>query len=164
MLLCSFAAHAHQPRVINEMVSSPGETKEQFVERIAIFLNGWTHYNGSEACGLLAKSDEGYSVILGTLDSQMQCDSTMIHKGFVPTGETIHSHQKTDPAGRILVSDRTRELAGDALRGMRYLSPIKKQFSSHDYKAGPGYLVTDGLLLFQSGPGTRQEILKLPAL
>lgn len=151
-----------QPRVVNEMVSEPGETHEQFVQRVAVFLNGWTYYNSVEACGVLARNSHGFSVVIGTLDSQVHCDSVLYLAGYQATGETIHSHPMPDAAGRLVISDRTRLLTGDLLDGRRFVEVQRKQFSADDYRAGPGYLVTDGVLLHQRGVGTRQLVAMLP--
>lgn len=159
-LICMIvlAGQAHAADRVNEMESQPGESKIAFLERVGTFLYGWTYSNGDEACGMIAELDGAYSVILTTSRSQIMCESSLIYHGWNSTGETIHSHPLTSASGRIILTARTKELAGGKLDGRSYIKADRFAFSPGDYTTGPGYLVDNGKLLYQNGVGTSRTV------
>lgn len=142
---------------INEMTSNLGETKTQFLGRVAVFMEGYTASTGNEACGLIAEKDGLYSVIVQTSDIQIYCDSNRIYSGWNYIGENIHSHPQPRADGKIKLTEESQKWLG--VLGMPYWAVNKKQFSEGDYKAGPGYLVTNHQLLYQNGIGTRKVVI-----
>jgi len=148
-------------RIIAEHESQPGESKEAFLQRYAVFLDGWTGQNGVEACGVIAEKDGAYSVITQTVDSQVECSSNAIYSGWASTGETIHSHPPADPDGWLRLNAKTIEVSGDLLGGRTQVAVLPKTFSPGDIAAGPGYLVCSGELLYQSGDGTAKAVASI---
>lgn len=127
------------------MGSNPGESKDDFLVRVATFMHGYSWSTGYESCGIIAEKDGAYSVVVGTSESPTYCDSQMIYTGWASTGETIHSHPVTN----------------GVLDGREVLIHT---FSEGDYAAGPGYLVDHGKLIYQRGKGTESVVADIPNL
>lgn len=145
------------PFIVGEFTSQPGESKDAFVTRVAKPLLAWTVANEMEACGAIAEKDGLYSIILTTQNSQLRCDAIAVYRGWTFIQETLHSHvQKL----RITITARTaalskgRNMEGDLFR-------IQDGYSPADYKAGAGYLVNNGQLLYQHGKGTQRVVANL---
>lgn len=164
LLAAALPAAANDTRIVLDFTSEEGETKDAFVYRVATFMNGWTHYNGVEACGFLLQRGESYAVVVGTSDSQIHCDNTFGKKDYENTGVTIHTHPTPRADGKIKLTDRSRKFLGGAYDGRNFFAIERKQFSKGDYAAGAGYLVTEGVLLYQEGVGTRKVVADLPAV
>lgn len=79
------------------------------------------------------------------------------------TKETFHTHPPMDRGGYVQVNDQTRTAMarlGDDVRGRPKWFRIENnnEFSKHDIETGPGYLVSNGQLLYQDGlAGTRSR-------
>ncbi|RRU72231.1 hypothetical protein [Stenotrophomonas maltophilia] len=151
--------------VVDTLLSEPGQTKDEFIRRVASYLDRLTAHTGAEACGELSTSPKGdqWGVRIVTQNSQLHC---LIVKpnapfDFIATGEIIHSHPRE---GLLTLSAHTARLmsvldpkskrysAGQS----RHVSPEK--FSDADYSAGRGYLVANGRLLYQAGVGTERDL------
>jgi hypothetical protein len=152
------------PRTIAEHQSEPGESKEEFLLRLAAFQRGWTHYNGAEACGVIARKGDTYSVITQTIDSQVECGARAIYAGWENTGETIHSHPEANAGGRVHITPGTRRVSAALVGRMTHVQIRRHQFSEGDYASGCGYLVDHGALLYQCGKGTERHIGDVPAV
>lgn len=131
LLSASFA----KAEIVKEMESAPGESKAEFIVRVAVWLQGWTVKNNAEACGHIITMDGIYAVILQTQNLRDECLSSASYKGWTLTGENIHSH----PHRR-----KTKAHA----------------FSDTDYST-PGYLVDSNVLWYQNGKGTEIQIKDL---
>lgn len=131
----SFNSHAETIRV---MESVQGETKTEFVTRVATFIHGWTDKWGFEACGYITTFQGSLYVVVETNRDTHYCNSTTMVKGSTYSGETIHSH----PSRKFGASKSRRKSAN---------------WSALDYET-PGYLVENGWLFYQNGKGTESVI------
>ena len=154
---------AHQE--LGAFVSTPTETRDQFMARVGVFLAQYTKATGWEACGMLqqAQDGSGWGINLTTNGSQVACVQTHYElPGYTPTGEGIHSH----PASHSVRLSRQDARLGRGMCGSHLgVSPFS--FSGPDYAAGPGWLVTpaeplrSAKLLYQSGKGTETTVTTL---
>jgi len=145
-------------------LSAPGEAKEAFLLRIAPEVAVWTAENQAEACAFVATDGERWGLKLITLRSQFECVFAygVVPEGMTTTNETFHSHPPADGGGYITLTEGTKAAAaalGDAsLRRVRQLRVENGgEFSERDFSAGPGYLITNGRLLFQNGRGKKNR-------
>ncbi|WP_296246279.1 hypothetical protein [uncultured Stenotrophomonas sp.] len=152
-------------------VSEPGEGKEAFLLRIASPVQEWTQSNEAEACAFIATDGERWGLKLITLRSQFECVFAygVAPEGMTTTRETFHSHPPTNSGGYITLTEATKAAAkalGDASLDRIKMMRVENEgeFSERDFKAGPGYLITNGHLLFQDGRGKkhRREIGEIP--
>ncbi|WP_303636565.1 hypothetical protein [Stenotrophomonas tuberculopleuritidis] len=146
--------------------SELGEAKEAFLLRIAPEIAAWTEENQAEACAFVAKAkgEDRWGLKVITLRSQFECVFAygVAPEGMETTSETFHSHPPTSKGGYIKLTEATRAAAvalGDAsLRGVREMRIENGgEFSERDFDAGPGYLITNGRLLFQNGRGKKHR-------
>ncbi|RDI99401.1 hypothetical protein DVT68_00620 [Dyella solisilvae] len=153
-------------------VSVPGEQHDAFVLRVAEALKAWTDQTGTEACGSIARTnDGGYYVQLTTLKAQMVClRSTVMPDGMTYTGDDIHSHVHRHP-GNVTVTFQD-EAAMDEVGEQGTLENMRRlgihtvhvdsvDFSDDDYAGGPGYLVVNDTLRYQHGRGTSVKVADL---
>ncbi|RTQ81750.1 MULTISPECIES: hypothetical protein [Stenotrophomonas] len=138
--------------------SEPGEAKEAFLLRIAPEVAAWTAENQAEACAFVATDGQRWGLKLITLRSQFECVFAygVVPEGMTTTNETFHSHPPADGGGYITLTEGTKAAAaalGDASLGRVRQLRVENggEFSERDFKAGPGYLITNGRLLFQNG-------------
>ena len=154
---------AHQE--LGAFVSTPTETRDQFMARVGVFLAQYTKATGWEACGMLqqAQDGSGWAVNLTTNGSQVACVQTHYElPGYTETTAGIHSHPDTYSV-RL---SRQDSLLGRGGCG-EHLSVYPFLFSDPDYAVGPGWLVTpagtvrSAKLLYQSGKGTETTVANL---
>ena len=138
-----------------EVTSEPGESLDAFALRIGPRLRAFSDETGFEACGSLAKDDAGrFGVVIGTNRSRIACVNFNSKRpaGFLPTGETIHSHGTT--AG-FLANRNDITLQGQLLSGKSGLRRVAGQrldaFSKMDFDGGAGYLATPTGVIHQAG-------------
>jgi len=167
-----FKVHAWE---VGTYTSTPGESHDVFVLRVAEALKTWTDETGTEACGPIEQAKDGtFSVQLTTEKAQTVClRSTAPVAGMTYTGDSIHSHPAAKNGGY------TVRLKGQDLEALEALGQVKlvddlrrfhirtlpaepDTFSDDDYAGGPGYLVVKGQLLYQHGKGTAHEVASLP--
>ncbi len=171
LILCALAAMAPAfaaPSLthVAELVSEQGEHLEDFVLRIAPMLDRYTRETGFEACGMVAQSPDGerFGVRLGTSQGAMTCE---MRRSNVPAGMTalrlsIHSHPHK-PTILPTAADVAFYAGTQAANGRMVLRGRPQRvggafFSSGDYASGPGYLVSDGRVLYQEGKGSERDL------
>lgn len=180
--LGSIPAFGSEPEVfkvqaweVGTYTSTPGESHDAFVRRVAQALKAWTDETGTEACGPIEQAKDGtYSVQLTTEKAQTVClQSTAPVAGMAYTGDNIHSHPSAKNGGYTVRLTGQDLVALEALgRGklvddlrrfhIRTLHAEPDTFSDDDYASGPGYLVVKGRLLYQHGKGTAAVVATLP--
>lgn len=152
-------------KALGTLESRESEEKLDFLKRVGRVLHGYTSTTNLEACGVIierpgqAEGTEGKWVVpLVTQMSHIACAGviTLPHDGQM-TGETIHSHPSLEN-GRYVVNQADSKffqgLHGKRVRRGQRMSMNKgpgESFSPTDFAAGPGWLVENGQLLFQSG-------------
>ncbi|MGX5730923.1 hypothetical protein ACWKWK_10370 [Pseudoxanthomonas beigongshangi] len=171
LILCALAAMAPAfaaPSLthVAELVSEQGEPLEDFVLRIAPVLDRYTHETGFEACGMVAQSADGerFGVRLGSTKGAMTCE---MRRSNVPEGMTalrlsIHSHPHK-PVVMPTAADVSFYAGTQASNGRMILRGRPERvggayFSAADYASGPGYLVSEGRVLYQQGKGTERDL------
>jgi len=134
-----------------EARSEEGESLDAFALRIAPQFTAFSQKTGFEACGVLAKNETGYGIVVGTNHSHIVCLNfpDKVPAGMGGTGLTMHSHPggryyKVNPADRVMLGP-LNALNSRVERGPRGLS-------KEDFQSGAGYLVEDGEVIFQEGP------------
>lgn len=164
---------------VGTWTSAPGESKDQFMLRVAVPLHAFTEATGFEACGVIAHERNGGSrmrVQVVTNQSQMGCleiafdDPDFEIPVMVHDRESIHTHPKGSN-----IRPNAQDVALFPGRGMRAgherFNLESETFSKLDYEAGPGYVVVPGQflggsakLLHQEGPDTKRNVGRLPKL
>lgn len=153
-----------QDGIIGRYESISGESYNQFATRVGKFLNDWTAKNNAEGCGNITKNEGKFYVILQTQNSQLSCESSYMVTGTEQTGDTIHSHPNYGKNSVVVLTEETKAAAKNAGINLDEVKSIKvktKNYSNADYAQGSGLLVTDGVLMYQSGKGTEEVISKL---
>jgi len=149
-------------------VSEAGEDKTAFLRRVAVAAQAWTAETGFETCGMVATDGQRWGLRLITLRSQVDCVFApgVAPEGMHTTSETFHTHPRASVSGYLKLTAETRT----SLKSLGERSPPSgvqvendNEFSARDYAAGPGYLVTNGRLLFQGGRGQREDLGAVPA-
>lgn len=171
-------ASAHGPTsapsvALGTWTSKPGESREDFVKRLAVPMHDYTAQTRFEACGILAhnmKTDQ-WRVQVTTNHSHMGCIEVLFDDpDFIPQPLSIHTHPKGGG-----VTPNAQDVAMFPQRGMRVgygrMSLDSEDFSQIDYTGGAGYVVLPGAGLFGSpsvlyqdgtGPASRQDLGGLP--
>lgn len=161
----AMAAPASMP--LGDHVSDEGEDLEAFLLRLAPTLEAYTAENGFEACGVVAQNEDGdrFGVRLVTSRGALTCfmRTADVPKGMRPLRLTIHSHPqrtKVAPTTADVAFFATRPSPSGRLvrRGQLEHTSHGAAFSSADYEAGAGYLVTHGALHYQEGRGTERVV------
>lgn len=162
---------------VGTWTSAPGESKDQFMLRVAVPLQAFTEATGFEACGVIAHERQGGSrmrVQVVTNQSHMGClevafdDPDFEIPAVVHDRESIHTHPKGSN-----IRPNAQDVALFPGRGMRAgherFNLESNDFSKLDYEAGPGYVVVPGeplwgrpKLLHQEGLDTRRNVGRLP--
>lgn len=140
--------------VVGTHMSQEGETREQFVMRVASIMQVWTDENDAEVCGYIATNGKQWGIILTTQRSQIMCvmDKNMVPKGFVADKDSIHTHPNPNPRGVVEVSQATIDAAAAiGETGLRRKIEISHGFSGSDKRNGPGYLVAGGRIMHWDG-------------
>lgn len=155
--------------VLDTLMGNPQEADESFLLGASARLHSYTHSTGFEACGQVCHAPDGTpGLLLTTNQSHIGC--VVVNRcptGMLPSGLGIHSHPQgphyaVNAADEIFLKARHPDTSFQP----RQRRPVsrKKGFSPYDYAAGPGYLVDDGLLIFQNGPRTDRVIGIVPPL
>lgn len=164
MIISTFfisSAFANDTTIVNTIESST-ESYNEFVIKVAKFVNEWTAKNGVEICGAFTQNKNNtYTVILSTNKSQLSCNINYITNNEELTGDYIHSHPKVDNLGRIRVTSATRKKDGDFVENKEYIKISNHSFSPMDYNNGNGYLVVENKLYYQNGPNTQRFITNI---
>lgn len=142
--------------------SVAGEGLSVFIKRVAPEFAAYTERTGHEACAMVAvtkKENDGtvdgaFSLVMGTIHSQIACKTPEVEEGYTSLGRTIHSHPQ---ARTIRLTALDMKARGTPAGKLRTESPDRCNFSEQDYSA-PGYLVTCGKVFTQSGRGTAKEL------
>lgn len=168
----SFSAGAHDLNVsdVNDLPvsqvatfhSMAGEGLSSFIKRIAPEFASYTERTGHEACGMVAvtagendgTTDGAFSVVMGSIGSQIACKAPEIEAGYNSFGRSIHSHPQKRVVKLTAVDMKAR---GTPAGKLRTENLNNCEFSDQDYTA-PGYLVTCDKVLYQNGRGTAKEI------
>lgn len=143
---------------ISAFTSATGEGKIDFLKRVAVPLADFTKVNGVEGCSNICYSAERtqWAVAFSTVNAHAVClVNSYCAKGFTNTGEYIHSH----PAGETYrVNHADKVFLGAYVKLGNTQRGHGLSFSKDDVLAGPGYLVAEGQLLYQSGPGATESL------
>lgn len=147
---------------IGEERSAPGESLDAFVLRIGPKLRAYSDATRHEACGVLAKDDNSYGIVIGTSGSHLAC---AIFMNKVPEGMTslrvgIHSHGGKEQF-RANKSDRLFMGLGDDARTISRAVVYGQElnmFSETDHHIGEGYLATETGVLHYDGAGNTREV------
>lgn len=168
----SFPAHAHDLSIsdVNDLPvsqvatyhSMAGEGLSAFIKRIAPEFASYTERTGHEACAMVAvtKTDNdgtvpgAFSVMMGSIGSQIACANGAVEEGYTSLGRTIHSHPQKRAVRLTALDMKAR---GTPAGKLRTENLNNCEFSEQDYSA-PGYLVTCGKVFTQSGRGTAKEL------
>lgn len=136
------AAVNNTPQPLTKYYSEEGESKRDFILRIAPELRAWTLANKAEQCGWIATDGKRFGVVMMTIHSQIMCLANSHPMEMTKTGELIHTHPRggTYKLGR---SDQIR------MGGVTMYTILPESFSQGDIDAGPGYLVTPTTVLYQ---------------
>lgn len=161
-LVSGFARANDVPTVkmefIQQVVQNQGESKSQFIDRVAVVLDKWIHDSKFEACGQLAANEAGnMSVVIVTVHAHGFCATPegAVVEGYKWVGESIHVH----PNYRWYTATDIDQAVVGAVPGSRVVVD-PRTFSDGDYKDGAGYLVTGGRVLYQNGRGTAKVFLE----
>jgi hypothetical protein len=168
----SFPAHAHELSIsdVNDLPisqvatyhSMAGESLSNFVMRISPHFSEYTQLTGQEACGLVAVTNSenngtkpgAFSVVMGTIHSQIACAAPAVEEGYTTLNRTIHSH----PVKRqVRLTALDMKARGAPAGQLRTENVDRCKFSEQDYKT-PGYLVACGKVYFQAGRGTETTL------
>ena len=166
LLAISFSASAESvdQGIIGRFESNDAESYYQFATRVGRFLSAWTSSSSAEGCGNITESKGRFYVIIQTQNSQLSCESSYMVSGTNLTGDTIHSHPDYGTGSIVKLTDSTRKAAKNAGVNLDSINSIKvktKNYSNSDYEQGKGFLVTDGVLMYQNGRGTEKVISNL---
>lgn len=151
---------------VHTIYSQEGETLDAFVLRLGVWFRNFTTTSGYEACGTLFQSSDGrYALPIFTNNSQIGCATPVVSlEGFVATNQSVHSHPVEKSAtpnaqDKIFIRGTSQRFSAE-YRQRRNLDP--RTFSDIDFAGGPGFLVADGRVLHQSGPGSVRLVGELP--
>ncbi len=146
------------------MTSAEGETKVDFLKRVGVVLDEFSARTGFEGCSKIwTDHDKAWGVHLTSAHAHNTCVITNLGvKGMVMLKEGIHSHPPSD-SYRVNETDRAFILAGagTSVQVNDWARTDGATFSPQDFGLGPGYLVSRGQLLHQSG---RRSIENLGAI
>lgn len=161
ILAISFNVSA-QSKFIATIDSTENETEQQFVVRVAKFIQKWTNKNNAEICGWVqVNAERKYRVNLVTDGSQVFCmlKYSKIDEGFNSTGKYIHSHPNHDKNFIVETTSNTRK--ANKFYGFEVNLPefyvVERGFSKGDYQTS-GWLVDNGSLWYQEGKGTETNL------
>ncbi|EMR0604057.1 DUF4329 domain-containing protein [Stenotrophomonas sp. Sm3212] len=147
-----------------DAVSEANEGLDDFMARISPRLRAFSDETGFEACGVVARNDEGrFAVAIGTNHSHVACVNfaSKVPQGFQPTMETIHSHggEKTFAASATDIALLGKDAFGSRSRtSLRVTGQNLHMFSKTDYHGGAGYLATPNGAIYQNGPKSVREV------
>lgn len=142
---------------LHTMVSEPGEDKIAFLHRVRADLVTYSDKQVFEACGEICTDGENHAVIVSTTSASMYClIKEICPKGFVSTGQGIHSH--CPYYGNVRATEADERISDGKLRkGKAYSRCDTERFSSVDFSGRrPGWLAGRKALYRHDGP-TRIE-------
>ncbi|WP_329767296.1 hypothetical protein [Stenotrophomonas maltophilia] len=129
--MATASAKKPQPALYVER-STPGESMDAFILRIAPEALSKSERQGAEVCGVIAEGPAGYSIRLSSGTARTcEMDFADIEQGYRPTDQTFHTHI--------------------------YSAMGHSEFTRADY-AVKGYLAQAWKLLHQDGRGTARYI------
>ena len=165
LVFTSFPAFAATPQVhqLRTMTSAPGQSKVAFLVDVAHWMRAWTDDHGFEACGMIVKRGDAYSVTAYTFGSHVGCRfPKTFRSGWTSTSETIHSHPRHGGRYTNAADCTLSGLPVDTKVWNTTPQSAENNFSPKDYRSGfSGYLVgTDGLY-YQHGRGTQTRVASL---
>lgn len=141
--------------VLGEMTGGADKSMDQFAVSISGPIAQYTKNTQHEVCAQICKSPQGdWGAVVTTVGSHVMCPITNVcPDGMTATGQGIHSHP-TGSTYKINAADKAVLLSGPFYRlGAKEARGQTDVFSAEDFKAGPGYMVTDkGRLMHQDGP------------
>jgi len=142
-------------RVLGELTARSAMTMDQFAVSISGPIARYTKNTQHEVCAQICKSPQGdWGAAVTTVGSHVMCPITSVcPEGMTATGQGIHSHP-TGSTYKINAADKAVLLSGPFYHlGAKEARGQTDVFSAEDFKAGPGYMVTDkGRLMHQDGP------------
>ena len=171
LMVAAFAASAHEVDVkeasslpvydVTTLYSVVGETRTEFVKRIAPDFVKYTDETGHEACGVISVLKNGadgvnptFSIKMQTIKAQIACAGDGVAEGYTSMGTTIHSHPQKRVVRLTAIDMKAR---GTPAGKLRTETLANCEFSDQDYQSA-GYLITCGKVLYQTGRGTDKEI------
>lgn len=142
---------------IDAVMSRPGETKEAYLLRAGSALAAYTSRTGFVGCGRIWANPESnaWGVQLTSNHSHVGCvltSETVGHDGWNPV-EMIQS--RSSKASFVVSRSDRLFLHEEAGVGETWHND---EPSRQDLPAGPGYVVSQGRLLYQDGPDSVREI------
>lgn len=147
------------------VVAKPGESDADFLLRAGRWMRNFTTGSGYEACSQVCRAPSGgLGLLVSTSNSQIGCGLTgECPDGYTATPDSIHSHPVVS---RLKMNDVDRAFMrarrpGQNVKRQEAFTGARMTFSGPDYASGPGYLVTDDVLLYQNGPGTSRKVADL---
>jgi hypothetical protein len=145
---------------VADLSSTPSESKNAFLLRIAPQLRAYSDRTGFEACGFIATDGQGrFSVVLGSSLSHIGCanDPQRRMSGTISTGETIHSHGR--PGLRVRLNAADVLMMGNPSNPPHYVGGSDlSHFSDADFAVPGGYLATPTGLIHQAGAGAVETV------
>lgn len=155
LLLASFTATAESV-FVKEFRSENSESMEQFVVRIAPFIQQWTDENDAEICAFIGQNGSQFGVMLTTNHAKLECAMTLMHRDLEPSGFSVHSHIRATKV-ILSVNDTHYQNSGSRVKS-KYTTISTKSFSENDFNEGNGYLIVLDHILVQTGRGTIKVI------
>lgn len=171
MLMVASTAHAQNVRFgdrgehlvprtqLSTVLSTQGESKEEFLSRVGRFLHNFTSNNKFEACAQICSvpNQSQFGVVTSTNGSHVGCLIVDVcPEGMVSTSEGIHSHPL---AGAYQVNEvdvmMNKTRSSNLRRKATTHVGSHKGFSHADRKGGSGYLVEDEQLFYFDGQTER---------
>lgn len=149
LLLC--AASVCNADVLSYHESNEDTPIDMFVMEHAQHMQRLTDELGVEVCGMITASGSKLGLVVSTSHSELFCESIHVISGHQPLNITVHTHPTPNSAGVLKLSRKTSQLVGQT-----HVRVKRRAFSTGDIAAGAGYLITEGVVLFQDGVSTRQ--------
>lgn len=149
---------------VTTMRSIPDETYLGFVLRVSTFISKWTDEHDVEVCGIIGidQSTMVYTVDLTTDHSQLFCilNHMPLDDSYMRT-DSIYSHPHFDCESKITLREETFDAfkaIGTDLSRIRPSYYTYRGFSAQDYAGGSGWLIDNGVLMYQRGIGTSVRV------
>lgn len=151
LLLCCGAASASEQIAFYE--AAPNESLDDFIVRIAPDAVKRGNDLTAEVCGSVEQNENGYSMILGTSNSQLFCNIPSLWLTS-PIGVSFHTHPKRQRDGTMMLTRSTRS----QMATERVIVKLGYGFSDGDYTDGKGYLAEGTKVFYQEGRGTSRQL------
>lgn len=143
--------------MVTIVISTEGESKEDFLRRAGGLLEGYTERTGFEACASVCQSPTRTGVFITSSKAHAYCAAVdrCPSGDMVTTGESIHSHPQQT---RYVVNENDAIFSNFRYKRGERRNGDPDRFSDLDYAGGPGYLITNGELRYQQGEGKERVI------